>query len=297
MLSSDLTLAMLSSDYTFGSYPTVNMDPETTKIDGEEEVEPGPLECLPVELIQEIMVMLAPRALSKFVRLNKRFMTIYLDNAAHIVSSVLLQQPEFQTILYMYISTDRSSFQPSQMLLRPRIVDFNAKENYGTMINLLRANVPSDDDGSVHDAIYPDRFVLEACDMVELWKFCIVIDWWVERYPSMRWRDDPENRRCLRPQEEARLRKALAHWWMYSWFFDGNYHRDLYRPRKWHDDKRLQYIRLLSTREICELEDLRGVIFDTVSRDLCSSPQRVFTGVCNLHSSHTCHAFANSNPA
>ncbi|RYO86512.1 hypothetical protein DL762_004704 [Monosporascus cannonballus] len=232
----------------------------------------GILESLPVELILEIMKTMSPRDLSRLALLSKKLYAIFKENQATVMSSILLARPEFETMLYLYTADDRD-FVPGQML-HSRIIDFDAGNESGAIINFLSANATRGDG----DTVSPEKKKLNTWDLIELWKWTKVIDWWVELYPTLRWRDHPEDRRCLRSHEEARLRKAVARWWLYAWYFHGVHYRDLYLPHKWRNDKRLHHIRVMSTREICELEDLWGLMFETVSRDLCSSPERVRVG-------------------
>ncbi|CAJ2510708.1 Uu.00g063330.m01.CDS01 [Anthostomella pinea] len=219
---------------------------------------PATLATLPTELVLKAMESMTPKDLSNFAVANKRLFVLRL--------------PELETMLFFYTANDLD-FLPRRML-HARTIVFNPERENGSKINFLHTSVAFND-GKL---ICPERFEFGMADILALWKLVKVIDWWVDIYPSLRWRDHPEDRRCLRASEEARLRKAVARWWLFSHYFHGIHWRDCNAPKKWQDDHRLHHLRILPTHEICELEDLWGVMYDTTSKDLCSSPERVRDG-------------------
>lgn len=241
------------------------------------------LESLPVEMIHEIMKQMGPSELTRFVLLSKTLLCTFEAHQTSIMCQVLQKQPEIGIMLTMYTMHKRDLV-PGQMLfprsvkLDPRANGANYPYDRSMVIHLFTANVPD------NWPVVTGKFLLQTCDLVRLWNLFKVVDWWVELYPTLRWRDEPENRRCLRPHEEVRLRKAVARWWLYAHHFHGSTHRDVYRPLKWRDDHRLHHMRVMSTREICELEDLWALVFEMVSKDLCSSPERIPVEVCSYSS-------------
>lgn len=258
------------------------------------------LDVLPYEMIVEVMKMMAPRDLARFVILNKKLYEIFRSEQAKILASVLVRQPEFNIMIYIYTYNELDRL--SGGMLHPRIVDFerpstsrttnllNVDEPTTTTYAMRMINVPINGRPSgvyqlvPETEVGPEETILNLWDLIELWKQMSVIDWWVDLYPTLRWRDQPEDRRCLRPHEEARLRRALARWWLFAWHChsNGGARRNVYHPRKWTNDKRLHHIRVMSTYEILELEDLWATVFETVSRDLCSSPEMVRLLYCYI---------------
>ncbi|KAI5923818.1 hypothetical protein F4810DRAFT_701011 [Camillea tinctor] len=230
------------------------------------------LSFLPTEMIIKIMEQMTPKDVSNFVLANKRLFAIFKGNEVSMMVTILQNLPELEIMLYLYTATEME-MKPGYML-HPRTISFNPECEGGKRVYLIRANVAFRE-GKL---ICPEKITFNFDNILDLWKLTKVVDWWAEVYPSLRWRDHPEDRRCLRTGEEVRLRKAITRWWLYACYFHSVFWRDIQAPKKWQQDKRLHHIRILSTTEICELEDLWGVMYDTVSKDLCSSPERVRDG-------------------
>ncbi|KAI0595793.1 hypothetical protein F4775DRAFT_594920 [Biscogniauxia sp. FL1348] len=227
---------------------------------------------LPTEMIMKIMEQMTPKDVSNFALANKRLFSIFKGSEVSMMIIILQNMPELEPMLYLYTAT-KMEMKPGYML-HPRTIVFNPECEGGKRVYLIRANVAF----SEGRLICPEKITFNFDNILDLWKLTKVVDWWTEAYPSLRWRDHPEDRRCLRTGEEARLRKAIARWWLYACYFHGAFWRDIQAPKKWQEDKRLHHIRILSTQEICELEDLWGVMYDAISKDLCSSPERVRDG-------------------
>ncbi|KAI1139776.1 hypothetical protein F5Y05DRAFT_332390 [Hypoxylon sp. FL0543] len=231
---------------------------------------PAPcLQAMPAETLLKIMELSNPSDVTSLSRSAKVFYTLFDNYKASTMRRSLQNLPEFDLLLYLYTS-NREELQPSR-LFHPRVID--CETTSGT-VNLMDAdNIPRWFTG-----IPVPMFTFTSYDFEELWKRAKVIDWWVEMYPRLRWRDAPEDRRCLRPAEDARLRKAVARWWLYAHYHHGfsYWHRSYLQPKKWDaSDTRLMQVRLMPTSEIRELADLWCRVRDTVSKDLCSSPERV----------------------
>ncbi|KAI1104459.1 hypothetical protein F4804DRAFT_191688 [Jackrogersella minutella] len=223
------------------------------------------LESLPAEILLQIMEEMTPSALSDFALSCKRFFNIFIGHKDPLMATVLKGLPEFNTMLYLF-TADKDELHPDRML-HPRVIDFNTGSD---IINFMQPDAAS-------NLAEVPQIMLDPGDVVELWNLVTIVDWWVELYPRLRWRELPLDRRCLRAKEEVRLRKAIARWWLFAHFHHGfsYYYRSFQQPNKWSTDTRLQHIRSMSTGEICELGDLWEVLKDTVSKDLCSSPERV----------------------
>ncbi|KAI2620123.1 hypothetical protein GGS26DRAFT_595015 [Hypomontagnella submonticulosa] len=220
------------------------------------------------EIVLSIMEMMRPSDTANLARARKVFMDILLEHQSSVSIKLLMRLPEFETLLYVYTAT-RSEMNPKSML-RPRVVYFDNGKSKKKLMDRTTENPAA-------QTTAPIEITLGLHDISELWYMARTVDWWVDYFPGLRWRDAPEDRRCLREAEESRLRKAVAHWWLYArhhhgWFGGG---RDIFQPIKWSDDTRLQIFRRMSTSEIHELTNLWDFVRETVSRDLCSSPGRV----------------------
>ncbi|KAI0483988.1 hypothetical protein GGR56DRAFT_3102 [Xylariaceae sp. FL0804] len=224
------------------------------------------------ELVILIMEQMTPQSLTNFVLARKSLLGIFQGLQGPIMANVLKRLPEFDIMLH-YFTASEQELQPGRML-HPRTVIFNPERVESIKIVLHKAHVKFID-GKL---ICPKKIELLQRDIDLLWNTVKCVDWWVEFYPQLRWREDPIQRRCVRGSEEARLRKAIARWWLFAFYFHGNFFRDFSLPKKWQDDPRLHHIRVMSTTEICELEDLLSVIYEAMSKDICSSLGRIREG-------------------
>ncbi|KAL7624473.1 hypothetical protein AAE478_006038 [Parahypoxylon ruwenzoriense] len=228
---------------------------------------------MPVELVVEFMEQMSPTDLASFVLANRSFRRIFVVMNQGLLMTmtitVLKRQPEFEIVLFIHTADVSAEGHPERMM-RSRTVNFFPGND--AIRNLMQGNPsyrrttfgPLTMHYPVQVALFPHD-IATMCDLVN------VIDWWVSVYPSLRWRKAPEHRRCLRPGEEIRLRKAVARWWLYACHHHKLRNRNRQAPKMWEANTRLHHIRVLSTSEILELEDLWRLIFDTISRDLCSS--------------------------
>ncbi|KAI0394584.1 hypothetical protein F5Y17DRAFT_427276 [Xylariaceae sp. FL0594] len=236
--------------------------------------------AMPVEILLEIMECMGAGDLLHFGLTNKFFYSIFAERRTQLLLNVVRNCPELEILLRIYMVNEKD-FLPDRML-RPITVTFapddcSRNDNHNPKIcYLLRS--------SVHwrygRIVCPEKIRLGVSDLVELVRLTRVVDWWVDMYPQLRWRDDnAEDRRRLRPGEQARLRRALARWWLYGEYFHGVFWRNTRAPKRFDGvDARLHHVRVLSTQEILELDDLMSTMYETVSKDLCSSPGKVYRG-------------------
>ncbi|KAI0876358.1 hypothetical protein GGS24DRAFT_488672 [Hypoxylon argillaceum] len=234
----------------------------------------SPIETAPTELILEIMEIMGPADLTNFGQVNKRFNQIYTSQRAQILLKILRNRPELELLLQLY-RANKDDFIPERML-HPLTVtfSFNPDSAPEDKIFLIRSPVAWKN-GKI---VCPEKIKIDVHDLMGVAQLVKVVDWWVEVYPRLRWRDHPEDRRCLRADEESRLRKAIVRWWLYSHYFHGKYWRNTHVPKKFDKDVRLHHTRILTTQEVHELDDLLSIIYETVSKDLCSSPGKVHRG-------------------
>lgn len=236
---------------------------------------PGPslLEILPTEIVLRAMGFMSAQDLTNLVLLNRRLYGIFKQNQAIVMTDVLTSRPELPILLSAFCA-DITDLADGTMG-KPRAFKFFTGLETGRVINL---HIPMHKDGGPLTAS-SEAVMLTVQDVDQLWNWSKVVDWWVERYPGMRWRDAMEDARCLRPAEETRMRTAVARWWLYSTFFHGSFWRDRSVPLKWRWDRRLLLIRMMDTCEVREVEGLMGLVWEVISKDLCSSPARVLNDV------------------
>ncbi|KAI0385306.1 hypothetical protein F5Y04DRAFT_183013 [Hypomontagnella monticulosa] len=214
----------------------------------------------------KLMEAMRPSDIANLARTCKFFKEIFLKYHRSIMTTVLKNLPEFEILMHVFTAM-YNEIQP-HLMLRPRVVYLY---NGRAMEKLM------DTTGSSQTTTAVKKIVLDIHDISELWCMAQTIDWWVEYFPCLRWRNLPDERRCLRMNEEVRLRNAVAHWWLYARHHHGYFGRGRHalHPMRWSDDTRLQIVRRMSTSEVRELQDLWRFVKETVSMDLCSSPERV----------------------
>ncbi|KAI1815050.1 hypothetical protein GGS20DRAFT_363528 [Poronia punctata] len=235
----------------------------------------SPIGSMPVEIILEIMELMGPEDLVNFGLSNKFLHHVFTEKRTQLLLNVVRACPELDILLRLYM-VDQKDFLPDRMLHAITVTfSLNPQEAPENKIFLLRSPVH----WQYGRIVCPEKIRLEVPDLVEIAKLIHVVDWWVDMYPRLRWRDNPEDRRRLGFEEEVRLRRALARWWLYSEYFHGAFWRNAYVPRRFDDDDRLHHIRILTTQEILELDDLLTTMYETVSKDLCSSPGEVYSGI------------------
>jgi len=112
--------------------------------------------------------------------------------------------------------------------------------------------------------------VLTEDDLKPLLGYCSLVLKWQARFPQMRWFHEPENCRHLRGHEAERFRRAMYRWWLYGFYFHGEFPRPrIGLPEPGVDDVRLSQLRFYSTSELVELMDLVETMKDVVLHYLC----------------------------
>lgn len=251
------------------------------------------IETVPVELLLEIMEVMGPGDIINFGLVNKRLYQLFKEKRTYILLKIIRSRPELDILLHLY-TANQNDFHPDRML-HPLTVTFNVNpEDAPEDKVFLTRSFVGWRNGKI---VCPEKIRLTIHDLLEVAQLIKVVDWWVDVYPRLRWRDNPEDRRCLRSDEEARLRKAISRWWLYSHYFHGSYWRNTHAPKKFDKDVRLHHIRILTTEEIHELDDLLGTIYETISKDLCSSPGTLYGGVSKYTNPwfHVCSLLTSFN--
>ncbi|KAJ4200381.1 hypothetical protein NW767_007445 [Fusarium falciforme] len=112
--------------------------------------------------------------------------------------------------------------------------------------------------------------VLTEQDLKPLLGYCQLVSKWQTRFPQMRWYHEPENCRYLRQHEAERFRRAMYRWWLYGFYFHGDFPRPrVGLPEPGVDDPRLSQLRRYSMSELVELMDLVETMKDVVLHYLC----------------------------
>jgi hypothetical protein len=98
-----------------------------------------------------------------------------------------------------------------------------------------------------------------------------VANQWADIYPFKKWKDNYIDRRLLTEPERMRVRRAIYRIWLYSTAFHSpSYPREsrLLPHRK---SLRAKLLRNWSTAELAEVTDVRAVLRDTISANVCPS--------------------------
>lgn len=112
--------------------------------------------------------------------------------------------------------------------------------------------------------------ILTEDDMDKVLTMCRLVRQWEQIFPQMRWFQEPENCRTLRPHEMARFRRAFYRWWLYGVYFHGELPRPrIGLPEPLVEDIRTSQLRYYSTSELLELMDLLEAIKDLICHYIC----------------------------
>ncbi|XXG97592.1 Ribosome biogenesis protein brx1 [Hypoxylon texense] len=238
---------------------------------------PFGLETLTPELVLKILENLCPKDATALLLASEHIQTVFNNNNPYYITHILKQQAGIENILYLY--TAQRVENHHDRMLHPRIINVEYNDSRGAVnINMMGQDVQVYRYLSDVPLVYRTNvFTLSMTDVIKIWNKMKTIDQWIDLLPRVIWRDDPESRRRLSVAEETRARMALSRWWLYAHHHHGFYHswRSFQQPKKWDHDTRMNHIRRLGTDEILELQDLWTIVRDVVSRDLCSSPERI----------------------
>ncbi|KAI1825159.1 hypothetical protein F4861DRAFT_207096 [Xylaria intraflava] len=227
------------------------------------------LDKLPEEVIIELMRNMGPETLNKFGATNRHYNGIWSEYWREFHLDTFCSSPERELLVHL-IKADSETLDQDKML-RPLVVTFSPNLNDASEYKICKSPVVYDRFGNV---VQPRKFRLDAGDLEEMIDIIKVIDWWVEMYPRLRWREEPGKRRSLYSAESERLRLAIARWWLYNHYFHLGFDHSNKAAARFSTDSRLKHIRVLTTQEIYELKHFLNTMSDVVSKDLCSTPDR-----------------------
>ncbi|OAQ90764.1 F-box domain-containingprotein [Purpureocillium lilacinum] len=240
---------------------------------------------MPVEILLEIYHHLDIGAIFELSVINRSFFNFYLRRKATILLPVLERDfSPFDELLQVYTASV-DDVDVKDGLYRPRRVIFKRFVGDAGLTLTKHASFPKRSteitgngftrvDKSHRAVPLPElsqkTSVLTEDDLSGILKHCRLVLRWEELFPQMRWFNQPEDCRFLRPHESFRFRRALYRWWLYGVYFHGEFPR----PRVGHpephvDDIRTSQMRHHSTAELLELMDFLETIKDVILHYIC----------------------------
>ena len=94
---------------------------------------------------------------------------------------------------------------------------------------------------------------------------------WEDIYPLRKWKDRFEDRRLLTTNERFQLRRAVYRLWLYTKAFHNTRYTRLTRMHRHNILERAELLHNWSSTELAEIEDMRLVIRDVLSHQICPS--------------------------
>ncbi|UNI16193.1 hypothetical protein JDV02_002654 [Purpureocillium takamizusanense] len=240
---------------------------------------------MPVEILLEIYHHLDIAAIFELSAVNRSFFNFYLRRKATILLPVLERDfGPFDELLQVYTAS-ADDINVKDDLYKPRRIVFRRfVGDAGLMLTQYSPapNVPVEGIGNgfirvdqsrraaPSPALSQKTSVLTENDLGGLLQHCRLVQRWEALFPQMRWFNQPEDCRFLRPHESFRFRRALYRWWLYGLYFHGEFPR----PRVGHpephvDDIRTSQMRHHSTAELLELMDFLETIKDVILHYIC----------------------------
>ena len=240
---------------------------------------------LPVEIQLDIYHQLDLNSVFNLCTTNKSLFALFSQRKASILLPVLSREFDpFDELLQVYTASIED-LDPAGGLYTPRriifkrylgdtgtilsprpeswpVMSFGTHDVFTEVGKARKPNAPAAT--SLHTVILTER------DLVPILRYCQLVRNWEERFPQMRWIHEPENCRMLRPHEAYRFRRAFYRWWLYGFYFHGDFPRPrVGLPEPYIDDVRISQLRYHTTSELLELMDLVESMKDVVLHYLC----------------------------
>lgn len=240
---------------------------------------------LPVEILLDIYHHLDLDSVFNLCVANRSSFTIFAKRKASILLPVLSREfSPFDELLQIYTASVED-LDPAGGLYTPRRIVFQRYlGDKGTILSPRPESWPLLSMGT-HDhftevgkirkpnapaASSLHTVTLTESDLTPIMKLCYLVRQWEERFPQMRWIHEAENCRTLRPHEAHRFRRAFYRWWLYGFYFHGDFPRPrVGLPEPYIDDVRISQLRYHTTSELLELMDLVESMKDVVLHYLC----------------------------
>lgn len=254
------------------------------------------LDNLPIEVRLDICHHLDIESLFNLAQANRSFNELITSNKIRIILPVLQRDfSPFDELLQVFTASEEDLFtanhtyQPRRVvLMRPdgksAIVlakggfspPSSAGDGVGSFTQVRKAGKP----GRTNAESHIQTVVLNQDDLGSLLKFCFVVRQWEELFPHLRWIKEPAHCRFLRPHEQHRLRRALYRWWLYAFYFHGDFPRPYsWQPAAFVDDIRICQMRMYATNELIEMLDLLAAVFHLVQHYICPTLEQDFAEV------------------
>ncbi|KAM5348559.1 hypothetical protein ACJ41O_008383 [Fusarium nematophilum] len=241
---------------------------------------------LPIEILLEIYHQLGLGGVFNLAATHRTFYELLNKRKASILLPVLARDfSPFDELLQVYTASADDLEFPGGLYAPRKVVFKRFIGDTGTVLAprpAVQAAVVSvgSNNGfttvskaSKPNASHPQALkavVLTEQDLKPLLGYCQLVSKWQARFPQMRWFHESENCRHLRRHEAERFRRAMYRWWLYGFYFHGDFPRPrVGLPEPGVDDIRLSQLRRYSTAELVELMDLVETMKDVVLHYLC----------------------------
>lgn len=240
---------------------------------------------LPIEILLEIYHHLDLNSIFEFAAAHRTFHELFLERKAAILLPTLAREfSPFDELLQVYTASNKDlestegRYNPRRVVFkrffgdrgavlapRPESFPVGAAETPNVFTQVAKTQKPGDNPVSATATV-----ILTEHDLGPLLKYCRIVREWEERFPQMRWFHNAEDCRLLRPHEMERFRRAFYRWWLYGFYFHGEFPRPSHAlPEPFANDIRISQLRWFSTSELLELMDLVETMKDVVLHYIC----------------------------
>lgn len=240
---------------------------------------------LPTEILLDIYQQLDLDGVFNLCATHRTLHELFDKRRASILLPVLVREfSPFDELLQVYTASVEDLDPHGGLYARRRVVFKRFLGDTGVVLAPRPEHQPTVSVDAVEGFITPNKLgkpitpraqplktvVLTVKDLEPLLSYCSLVLRWQARFPQMRWFHEPENCRLLREHEAERFRRAMYRWWLYGFYFHGDFPRPrVGLPEPGVDDVRLSQLRLYSTGELVELMDLVETMKDVVLHYLC----------------------------
>ena len=260
------------------------------------------LEDLPTEVRLDICQYLDVESVFNLAQVNRSFNIMIKSNRAGILLPIL--QRDFSPLdeLVQVLTASEKDLEVRGHTYQPRRVIFQRRQSHCRTIlahgGFRHADKAEQDSSGFQrigkKAARPNTghhaplqtVVLHAGDLDRLLQYCLVVRQWEEIFPHLRWIKQPAYCRFLDDHEQHKFRRALYRWWLYTFYFHGDFRRPRdAQPSAFVDDIRVCQMRMYSTAELLELLDLLAAVFHLVQHYICPKLEQNLVEVCSIFSS------------
>lgn len=145
-----------------------------------------------------------------------------------------------------------------------------AERQFGPLKDMLQVATQNSSQ-AVHIVRSEDTIAWSMMLFKQLFKLGTTANKWADLYPFKKWKDNFADRRLLTSDERMRVRRAVYRLWLYnSAFHTPKYPRES-RSRPEVKQARAQLLHNYSNEDLAELADVRAIMRDVVSQNICPS--------------------------